>query len=168
MHRARGMLVVAASAVAVCVGCGGAAIQHERVKLVRSAAIVGVAAGLNIENRTQGSAAGTIGAAQEMASLGSDEKIAERKDQGNKIYDAMVTEIGKSLGWTVKERDAVVADGTNKALYDEKIGVPNKLQLGGMRIYAPGIMWTERVGGLTPPERQKLMDSLGVDASAID
>jgi hypothetical protein len=98
-----------------------------------------------------------------MATLGSEEKIAERKQQGNAIYDALAAEIGKSLGWTLKSRDEVVADSANKALYDREIGEPNALQLGGLRVYVPGILWTERTGGLTAPDRKTLHDSLGVD-----
>jgi hypothetical protein len=164
MGSSKKMLMVAGCATALCVGCASTAIQHQRVEQVKSVAIVGLAAGLNIENRTQGKGAAELGAAQEISNLGSDEKIAERKEQGNQLYDALVAEIGKTLGWTVKSRAEVVGDAANQALYVEKIGEPNRLQLGGMRIYVPGVLWTERVSGLTPPERQKLLESLGVDA----
>ena len=164
MRESRRVLVVLACAQILMAGCGGTRMQYKRVDAAKTAAIVGVSAALNTYNRTQGKGSGTIGAAQEMASLGSDAKIAERKVQGNAIYDALAAEINKSLGWTIKGRDEVVADAANKAIYDRIIGVPNKLQLGGLRVYVPGILWTERVKGLNAPDRKKLLESLGVDA----
>lgn len=161
MRQAIGPLAVAACALA---GCVASVAQYQRVERTKTAAIVAVAAALNTQNRTQGDGSGTLGAAQEMINLGTEETIAERKVQGNQIYDALVAEIGKSMGWTIKSRDEVVADAANRALYEQEIGTPNSLQLGGIRIYVPGILWTERVRGLTPERRKQLFDSLGVDA----
>lgn len=109
MSLLRGMLVVFGCVAILSAGCGGSAIQFKRVEAVKSAAIVAVAAGLNIENRNQGHGSGTAGSIQEMATMGTDEKIAERMQQGNAIYDALVAEIAKSQGWAVKARDEVVA-----------------------------------------------------------
>ena len=164
MNLLRGMLFVGLGAMVLGAGCGGSAIQHKRVEAVKSAAIVAVAAGLNIENRGQGKGSGTAGSIQEMATMGTDEKVAERAVQGKAIYDALVAEIAESQGWAVKTREEVANDPVAKAMYVEKIGEASNFQLGGMRIYTPGILWTERVGGLTAPERKKLHESLGVDA----
>jgi hypothetical protein len=145
-------------------GCATTKTQFRNVEGVKTAAIVAMAAGLDVSNRNQGTGSAELGTAQEMANLGSDEKIAERQVQGAKLYEAVAADVSKSLGWSVKSLDEVSNDEALKALYKTKIGTPNKLQLGGMRAYTPGILWTERVTGMKPAERQKLFESLHVDA----
>lgn len=164
------LLVLSGLCAGLLAACGST-INHQRVGMVKSAALAGFSAELNIEETSQrqsGSITGTIGAFQEMKQLGSEETEMQRREQGEKTYDSLAARLQEGMGWTVKPREEVSGNEAYKQLFGTRIGGDaTGLAARGKRIYTPGILWQERVRGLSPEERKQLFDSLGVDALAF-
>jgi len=150
-------------------GCATLAVQPDRVKTVKSVAVVGYTA---LWEQTASSSnsrvGGTANAIKAISRSASGEAQAEREERAQATYDLLVDTLKNKMSWSVLDRETL----GQSSPYQETVQARGPHPGGGMfsannrYLFVDGVLRQEDVRRMSIEERRKLMEALQVDAIA--
>jgi hypothetical protein len=153
--------------------CATLNVQPDRVKSVKTVAVVGYTAAWDVSSNSSNSGnnnrvGATAGAIKAITRASTGEAQAEREERGLVTYDALVEKLREKMSWSVLDREALGQSGP----YQERVESTGPHPGGGLFnvnnrfMFVDGVLRHEDVRRMAPDERRALMDALGVDAIA--
>lgn len=173
MNAPRPLLLVALAALLLGSGCATFNVQRTRLDGVKSAAVVGYEAFVELGKSSQprGQAGGIgnmINAANTMNELSSGEYTAKRIEQATKTYDMLLQHLTEGTGWDWMGREAVTSTPAYSQVFQSKrSSLATFGQDFGRARLVPNLLQPHDASRLSKAERDALMDALRVDALAV-
>lgn len=163
-----------AGGFALATGCSTLTVQHPQIAAVKSVAIIGYSAELDLAEKNDGGKLGgigaTIGAVRAVTDISSGAWDEKRRVQADQTYDLLSKKLAAGTGWSVSARDALVANAAYKQSYDTHVGAGAGTGLTARfsnHLFCDGVIWSSYAGRLSSDERKQILDALGVDAIAV-